>query len=68
MSSPMHLVTVPAAITSAKVQRLMHIAHEMDEELERLLRELGTGRRRGQRATDKVGQNGASVLYGVENV
>lgn len=42
----MHLVAVSAAITSTKVQRLMHIADEMDEEFERFLRELGGSGRR----------------------
>ena len=42
----MHLVTVSAAITSAKVQWLMHITSKMDKELERFLRQLGGSIRR----------------------
>jgi hypothetical protein len=34
----MHLVAVSAAITSTKMQGLMHITDEMDKELERFLR------------------------------
>jgi hypothetical protein len=36
-SVPLHLEVVPTAITRGEVQRLMHIAEEMDEELEREL-------------------------------
>ena len=67
----MHLVTVPTAIATAKVQRLMHIAQKVDEELERLRsrrRAIRRDRRRRQGAADKVGQDGADVLYGVEDV
>jgi len=45
------------------VQRLVHVADKVDEELERLERGVG---RRG--AADKVGQDGADILYGVEDV
>jgi hypothetical protein len=37
----MHLITVSAAVASSEVQWLVHIANEMDEELERFLRQLG---------------------------
>jgi len=45
------------------VQQLVHVANKVDEELEHL--ERGIGRRR---AADKVGQDGADILYGVEDV
>lgn len=38
---PMHLIAISATITSSDVQWLMHIADEMDEELERFQRQLG---------------------------
>lgn len=47
--APMHFITVSAAVASTKVQRLMHIANEMDEELERFLCQLGGSGRRGGR-------------------
>jgi hypothetical protein len=59
----MHLVAVPTSIATTKVQRLVHVSGEMDEELERL--ESGVGR---CGAGDKGGQDGADVLYGVEDV
>lgn len=37
----MHLIAISATITSSDVQWLMHIADEMDEELERFQRQLG---------------------------
>ena len=60
----MHLVAVPTAIAAAQVQRLVHVAEEVDEELERLERGVG----RGAAAADKVGQEGGDVLDGVEDV
>ena len=51
----------------------MHIAQKVNEELERLLRRLGRsttrdGRRRAAGAGSKVNQDGADVMYGVEDV
>ena len=62
-SIPLHLVTVPTAIVDAKVQQLVHIADKVDEELEYLERGVGQCG-----ATDKVGQDGADILYGVKDV
>jgi hypothetical protein len=68
-SVPVYLVTVPAAIAPAKVQRLMHVAGEMDQKLERLLRQRGSIRRRlGQGPADEMGEDGADVVDGVEDV
>ena len=68
----MHLVAVPTFIAATKVQRLMHVADKVNEKLERLLGGARStiirheGRR--QRAAGKVGQDGADVVYGVEDV
>ena len=59
----MHLVAVPTSIATAEVQRLVHVAGKVDEELERL--ERGVGR---CGAGNKGRQDGADVLYGVEDV
>ena len=68
-SVPEHLVIVPTAIPTAKVQRLMHISQKVNEELERLRRRVGSTRgRRRRRAAGKVGQDGTDVPYGVEGV
>jgi len=74
-SVPVDLVAVPAAIAPSEVQRLMHVADEVDEELEGLLHEVGCAGRDGggeaacgRGAAHKVGQDGADVLYRVEDV
>lgn len=73
-SVPKHLVIVPTTIAAAKVQRLMHIAQKVNEELECLLRRLRRstttrdGRQRAAGAGSKVDQDGADVPYGVEDV
>ena len=68
-SVPVNLVTVPPAIAPAKVQRLMHVPGEMDQKLERLLRQRGRIRRRlRQGPADEIGEDGADVVDGVEHV
>jgi hypothetical protein len=70
-SVPIHLVAVPATITAAKVQRLMHISHKMNQKLEGLLREF-----RGTRVpggglggpADEIGEDGGDVVNGVQDV
>jgi len=63
----MHLDIVPTASAAAKVQRLMHVAQKVNEELERLLGGGILPVRQGA-AVGKVGQDGADVLDGVEDV
>jgi len=47
----------------------MHVADEMDQKLERLLRQLGRTRRRlHQGPADEIGEDGADVVDGVEDV
>ena len=62
----MHLDIVPPAKPAAKVQRLMHVAQKVNEELERLLGGILPVRQGA--AVGKVGQDGADVLDGVEDV
>jgi hypothetical protein len=59
----MDLVAVPAAITAAEVERLVHVAGKVDEELERLEGGVGRGR-----AGDEICQDRAHVLDRVEDV
>ena len=71
---PMHLVAVPTAIPIGEVQRLMHIASEMNEELERFLGQhwccsgrCGADAGAGG-SMHKVDQDRADVLDRVEDV
>ena len=64
---------VRTTVASSQMQRLMHIAHEMNEKLERLQclprsHRVGAGAGGRRRPADKVGEDRRDVLDGVEDV